>query len=201
MRRRTRTFAGAALSNWCCWASMRRRVDFCAAFWITLAAQCRNRRRSWENCSGTRRDCISSPTTHKPNTCPMCAPPTQTRCSSSRRAHLRRLCLAPEKTPLIYLRPRSSMKALKSKSLSCRKKIKQIMYFRAFSSVSEKTCGNQLEQRKVSAMVEEMRLPNLFELGISVGCSGEALSSEKDFDSDKLDAAMAGIIEVRKDVC
>ncbi|KAI1726287.1 zinc carboxypeptidase domain-containing protein [Ditylenchus destructor] len=68
---------------------------------------------------------------------------------------------------------------------------------KAFTSMtpSAKPCEDKLEKSQVASMVDEMKLPNLFELGIAVGCSGAALSSEKDFDSDKLDAAMAGIVE------
>ncbi len=43
-------------------------------------------------------------------------------------------------------------------------------------------------------MMDEMKFENLFELGISIGC-GEG-ASQTGMDSGRLDAAMAGIVEV-----
>jgi len=46
-------------------------------------------------------------------------------------------------------------------------------------------------------MVDEMKFENLFELGVSIGCGGGSGSNfTKGMDNARLDAAMAGVVEV-----
>jgi hypothetical protein len=54
-------------------------------------------------------------------------------------------------------------------------------------------CDDKLGQTKTAAMIDQIGLPRIFELGVGIGCGN---SSEKELTNDRLDAALTGIIEV-----
>ncbi|KAL3082721.1 hypothetical protein niasHS_010523 [Heterodera schachtii] len=58
-------------------------------------------------------------------------------------------------------------------------------------------CEDRLGQTRVAAMVDQMGLDRLFQLGVGIGCGN---STERDIDSAKLDAALTAIIEMMVNV-
>jgi len=54
-------------------------------------------------------------------------------------------------------------------------------------------CEDRLSQTKTAALVDQMSLGPLFELGVGIGCGN---SSEQELATSRLDAALTAIIEV-----